>query len=136
MVVRETTLRIVELVRRDTEVEEDTIDPVRRRAVRDDAIELPEVAPYDEAAGISARLSNSIRVAINSDNAKVSIVVKECTAMAPTAEGRVDDPTGRCRFEEIDDLGDHHGVVVSPIVRGLIHGQSPGALAPTWKRAE
>ncbi len=83
------------------------------------------------------RLCESIGVTIDAHNAKIGILIEESTTVSSPTERRIDDPTGRDRCEPLEYLADHDRDVIRRFVCcGLIHGQSPGALAPRWKRAE
>ena len=135
-VVTEAARRNIELVGRDAEVEKNSLDRARESAVAEDGVEIAVVARDDVEPGILRRLADSIRVAVDPDNTKVWKATKECTAMTSPTKGSVDDPPQSRRLEEVDRFAHHHGLVIRLVRRGLIHGQSPGALAPTWKRAE
>jgi hypothetical protein len=135
-VIAEAPRRNIELVGRNTEIEKDSVDHFGESIEAEDDAEVSVVACDNVEPRILRRLADSIRVAVDADNTNVWKAAKECTAMPSPAEGSVDDPSSSCWLEEVDRFVHHHGFVIRLVLRGLSHGQSPGALAPTWKRAE
>ncbi len=114
-VIREPSGALVELVRRNTEIEKDGIDGVRNPGPLDNRGKVREVVPDNGEAFMVERLCDSIRVAVDTDNASVCKEVKNCTAMPSPAEGRVDDHLGIDRREEAEHFVDHHGLVIAAL---------------------
>jgi hypothetical protein len=124
-------------MRRDPEIEEDAIDTIGESVSGQHTAELSVVRLHDDEPRLIGRLADSIRVAVEADNTNAWIATKEVTRVPSPAEGSVQDPPRRRRLEPCSDLVDHDRFVVrGGNVAALDNGQSPGALAPTWKRAE
>ena len=111
-VIGEPSGALVELVRRNTEIDNDGIDGVRNPGPLDNCGKVREVVTDDGESWIVERLCDSIRVAVDTDNASICKAVKDCTAMPSPAERRVDDHLRVDRFEEAEHLVDHHRPVV------------------------
>ena len=81
-----------------------------------------------------------IRVAVECEDLDSIEGVQESHRVTPASVGGIDDHGQAERPEQLDDLRCHDGDMEggSALLQGtgLTHGQPPGALAPTWKRAE
>jgi hypothetical protein len=134
--VREAAIWRVELVRRDTKVQKYAIDAVWDSPGSGDVRDVP-VIRFDEREAFCGWCSvKSVLVAIDADDTNVVILVKKSMRVPSSTVCAIDDPPRRCRGEPGRHLLQHHGQVIRAAVDWLGHGQPPGALAPSWKRAE
>ena len=128
---------VIQLMRRNTEIAEDAIDSGGKLRSAEDVIDVGVVGLDNRKARIVWCPVDGVRVTVDTDDTNSWISVEERTAMPSPAVGAIDDPSLGCRFQPGQHLWDHHRCVIRLVVWcGLIHGQSPGALAPKWKRAE
>jgi hypothetical protein len=136
-VIGEATVVGIELVRGDAQVTENAFDLTREPLGVEDRSDVRVVGLNDNETLVIWRLEKSIRVAVDTDNAKRWISVKERTTVTSPTKCAIDDPTVCCWLEPGEDLIEHDWSVIRiPAGCGLIHGQPPGALAPKRKRAE
>jgi hypothetical protein len=115
-VIGEPAFASVELMRGDTEVTENALNPVRERFPIEDGVKVGVVRQDDNGARIVWCLVKSIRVTVDTDNANSWISAKERMTVASSAECRIDDPSGRGWLEPGEHLVDHHGFVIGVVV--------------------
>jgi hypothetical protein len=130
--VGEASLPHVELVRRDTEVENGAIEFIE--SLLQDRFQFLKVDAVQRHPHQALRFRGCVRVAIQSDHPQAGDGCQQGAGMPAPSEGRIEDHAGLHRGERRHQRFHQHGDVIGGV--GPAHGQPPGALAPKWKRAE
>ena len=129
----------VDLRRRDAQVEQCSCHRVHSHLLHDsgDCVEpdLSQLHPVAEPLERAGRGRHRVLVPIETEELDVRQRLQEGTGMSSPADRGVDHGAGRDGPEQLDDLVDHHGLVLEPTGHQLVAVLSCSALPATSVRS-
>ena len=131
--IGEASLPQVELVRRDTEVENGAIEFIGS-LLGHYGFQIPKVRPMQRHPRQSHRGRGGIRVPIDGNDAQRRHRRQQRPGVPSPTEGGVEDDLRMHRSDRLHHPVDEHRDVIGRAFSA--HGQPPGTLAPHWNRAE